>query len=155
MSARRVLVIGGGRVARALARRPWPQDLTPVYRSRNALDLTTADLDRALDQVDADAVINTAAWTDVDGAETHRAQAWAANAEAPARLAEATRRRGASLLHLSTDYVFGRGEGPWAEDRACQPLGVYGESKRAGELEVLTRDPVAFVVRTAWLFDGL
>lgn len=153
--AARVLVTGGGRVARALARRPWPQGLTPIYRSRRELDLTTADLSRALDEIKADVVINTAAWTDVDGAESHRAAAWAANVEAAARLADATRRCGVFLLHLSTDYVFGHGEGPWREDSPSEPLGVYGESKRAGELEVLARDPGGLVVRTAWLFDGV
>ncbi|WP_313574540.1 dTDP-4-dehydrorhamnose reductase [Brevundimonas sp.] len=146
---------GSGRVARALARRPWPQGLMPIYRSRSELDLTTADLSRELDEIKADIVINTAAWTDVDGAESRRAAAWAANVEAPARLADATRRRGVFLLHLSTDYVFGHGEGPWREDSPSEPLGVYGESKRAGELEVLARDPEALVVRTAWLFDGV
>lgn len=151
---RRVLVIGAGRVARALARRPWPLGLQAVYQGRSVLDLTTADLDDALDRAGADAVINTAAWTDVDGAEAHRTEAWAVNANAPARLAEATRRRGAALVHLSTDYVFGQGEGPWSEGAYCAPLNVYGESKRAGEQEVLARDPAAWVVRTAWLFDG-
>lgn len=149
-----MLVIGGGRVARALARARWPSDLQPLYRDRKALELTTADLDRAVEEAGADAVINTAAWTDVDGAEKHKAEAWAVNAEAPARLADATRRRGASLVHLSTDYVFGHGAGPWDEDADCAPLNVYGETKRAGELEVLKRDWDALVVRTAWLFDG-
>ncbi|WP_353954254.1 sugar nucleotide-binding protein [Brevundimonas diminuta] len=64
--AARVLVTGSGRVARALARRPWPQGLMPIYRSRSELDLTTANLSRELDEIKADIVINTAAWTDVD-----------------------------------------------------------------------------------------
>lgn len=154
-AARRVLVTGGGRMARALARRPWPAGLQPVYRTRAQLDLAVDDLDQALAEADVDAVLNTAAWTDVDGAEARREDAWRANVEAPARLADAVQRRGAVLVHLSTDYVFGHGEGPWDEDSPCAPLGVYGQSKRAGELEVLARAPCAFVVRTAWLFDGL
>jgi dTDP-4-dehydrorhamnose reductase len=70
-------------------------------------------------------------------------------------LAEAVRRRGAVLAHLSTDYVFGQGQGPWREDSRCEPLNVYGQSKRAGELAILACDPSAFIIRTAWLFDGV
>src|SRR5690606_16134727 len=119
----------------------WPAGLQPVYRTRAELDLATDDLDQALAAADVDAVLNTAAWTDVDGAEARREDAWRANVAAPARLADAVQRRGAVLVHLSTDYVFGQGEGPWDEDSPCAPLGVYGQSKRAGELEVLARAP--------------
>lgn len=149
-----VLVTGNGRLARALRRQVWEPKFTPVFMGRSRLDIVTGDIDAALDQGHIDLVINTAAWTDVDAAERDPQGAQSVNVIGAGRLAEAAARRGVAMLHISTDYVFGQGEGPWREDDEARPLGVYGASKLAGERAVLTANPSARIVRTAWLFDA-
>jgi dTDP-4-dehydrorhamnose reductase len=107
-----------------------------------------------------EAVLNCAAWTDVDGAETHSEQAHAVNADGAGNLARAAAAIGAPLLHISTDYVFdGRaprdGDGrerPYRESDPTGPRSVYGESKLAGEQQVLAASPRHTVARTAWLY---
>ena len=118
-----------------------------------------ADLDdtqalRALvDRVAPDVVVNAAAHTAVDRAESERDAAFRANAEAPGVLAEACADRGALLVHYSTDYVFdGSGTRPYREDDATAPLGVYGASKRAGELAVTGSGCRHLLLRTAWVY---
>jgi dTDP-4-dehydrorhamnose reductase len=107
-----------------------------------------------------DATINCAAWTDVDGAEANPTGAHAVNASGAGNLARAAAASGAALVHLSTDYVFdghaprdadGR-ERPYLESDPTGPRSVYGQSKLAGELEVLAASPRHTVVRSAWLF---
>jgi dTDP-4-dehydrorhamnose reductase len=111
-----------------------------------------------------EATVNCAAWTDVDGAERHREAAYAVNAEGAGNLARAAAQIGTPLLHISTDYVFdgvapldvdGRPR-PYLESDPTGPRSVYGESKLAGERQVLTASSVHAVVRTAWLYglDG-
>jgi dTDP-4-dehydrorhamnose reductase len=107
-----------------------------------------------------EAVLNCAAWTDVDGAETHREQAYAVNAEGAGNLARAAAAIGVPLLHISTDYVFdGRApldadgrERAYVESDPTGPSSVYGQSKLAGEQQVLAASPRHAVVRTAWLY---
>ncbi len=107
-----------------------------------------------------DAVVNCAAWTDVDGAESQAANANAVNATGAGNLARAAASSGAALLHISTDYVFAGhapldAEGrprPYLESDPTGPRSVYGQSKLAGELEVLAASPRHTVVRSAWLF---
>ena len=107
-----------------------------------------------------EAVINCAAWTDVDGAESHQDAAHAVNATGAAALSEAAAAQGAALLHLSTDYVFPghppldeAGEPrPYLESDATGPLSVYGATKLEGERAVLAASPRNTVVRSAWLF---
>jgi dTDP-4-dehydrorhamnose reductase len=111
-----------------------------------------------------DAVVNCAAWTDVDGAESKQEQARAVNAVGAGVLARAAARAGLPLLHLSTDYVFDGtapldGEGrprPYVESDPTGPRSVYGSTKLEGEGEVLSASPRHTVVRTAWLYgvDG-
>jgi dTDP-4-dehydrorhamnose reductase len=111
-----------------------------------------------------EATINCAAWTDVDGAETHREAAHAVNADGAGNLARAAARIGSPLLHISTDYVFdgiaphdGNGRPrPYLESDPTGPRSVYGESKLAGERQVMDASPGHTVVRTAWLYglDG-
>ena len=111
-----------------------------------------------------DATINCAAWTDVDGAESNREAAYAVNAEGAGNLARAAARIGTPLLHISTDYVFdgtapldGKGQPrAYLESDPTGPRSVYGETKLAGEQQVLAASASHTIVRTAWLYgvDG-
>lgn len=106
-----------------------------------------------------DVVINCAAYTDVDGAESNEAVAYAVNATGPQHLARACARVGARLIHVSTDYVFdgdfgGAEPRPYEPTDETAPQGVYARSKLAGEQAVLAAFPEAAVVRTAWVYTG-
>jgi dTDP-4-dehydrorhamnose reductase len=106
-----------------------------------------------VERIAPDIVVNAAAHTAVDRAEQERDLAFAINAEAPAALAQACVAHGARLVHYSTDYVFdGTGTRPYREDDPTSPLGVYGASKRAGEMAVLGSGARHFVFRTAWVY---
>jgi len=132
----------------------------PVGLSHRELDVSEARaVAEAISGAGADALVNCAAWTDVDGAETHREQAFAVNAAAPGLLAAAADEAGMAMVHVSSDYVFdGRGPGgdggsrPYRESDPTGPLSAYGESKLAGEHEVLAVGGEHAVVRSAWLF---
>jgi len=103
-----------------------------------------------------DWVVNCAAYTAVDKAETEPLQAHRLNAAAPGALAHACGVHGARLTHVSTDFVFdGRATSPYTESAPTNPLGVYGQSKKSGEDEVLKALPTSLVCRTAWLFGPL
>lgn len=152
-----ILIAGGhGQVGQALARAAWPDGVRLHRPARTELDLTdAAALSDAFARTPFRAVINAAAFTAVDAAETHRDEAFRANADIPARLAEATRTAGAPLIHLSTDCVFdGTLDRPYAEDDAPHPISVYGASKLAGEQAVLSGNPRGVVVRTAWVVSA-
>jgi dTDP-4-dehydrorhamnose reductase len=100
-----------------------------------------------------DWVINCAAYTAVDKAETEVRLATEVNALAPGYIATAVQGIGAKLIHISTDFVFdGESIDPYTEDMQTNPLGVYGRTKRDGEEAVLSNNPNAIVVRTAWLY---
>ncbi len=103
-----------------------------------------------------DVVVNTAAWTAVDDAETHEGDAFAVNAVGPALLAAASARTGARLVHVSTDYVVGDVPSgtPVAADVPLAPLGAYGRTKAAGEWAVRASGADALVLRTAWLYGA-
>jgi dTDP-4-dehydrorhamnose reductase len=103
-----------------------------------------------------DVVINAAAWTDVDGAETDEAAATAINGDAVADLARLCNATGAYLVHLSTDYVFaGDAASPYPEDAPTAPINAYGRGKLVGEEAVLAELPDrGYVVRTAWLYGA-
>ena len=106
-----------------------------------------------VERVAPDIVVNAAAYTAVDRAESERDAAFRANAEAPAALAEACARRGALLVHYSTAYVFdGTGTRPYREDDPVAPLGVYGESKLAGEQAIQASGARHMIFRTAWVY---
>jgi dTDP-4-dehydrorhamnose reductase len=109
-------------------------------------------LRHTLREIAPDLVVNAAAYTAVDKAQTETEKAYAVNALGPAVLAEETLRLGAWLAHYSTDYVFdGSGTRSWRESDACAPLSVYGASKRQGELEV-ARNPRHLILRTSWVY---
>jgi dTDP-4-dehydrorhamnose reductase len=114
-----------------------------------------AAVDAAVSSSAPDVVVNAAAWTDVDGAETAETAALAVNRDGPAHLAGACKRIGAVIVQLSTDYVFdGRATEPFAEDAPVAPQSAYGRSKAAGERAVLDSGASAYVVRTAWLYGA-
>ncbi|MFC8432703.1 dTDP-4-dehydrorhamnose reductase [Streptomyces sp. NPDC057253] len=124
-----------------------------VALDRKALDLTDADaVSAALEEHRPAVVVNCAAWTAVDDAETREDEALAINGDGPRHLAEACARTGAVLLHVSTDYVFaGDATTPYAEDAPTAPRSAYGRTKLAGEKAVLATER-GYVVRTAWLY---
>ncbi len=139
------------------------QDVVDVLRTaghdvsaaiRADLDVTDPDaVARAVEGYDA--VVNTAAYTAVDAAESDEGAAHALNAVAPGRIAAAARAAGARCVHVSTDYVFdGQAAEPYAEDAPTSPASVYGRTKLAGEEAVRSADPGALVVRTAWLYGA-
>ncbi len=100
-------------------------------------------------------IVNAAAYTAVDKAESDVERARAVNATAPGILAEAAAQSGALLVHYSTDYVFdGSGTAPWREDNACGPLNVYGETKLAGELLIQAAGCRHLIFRTSWVYGA-
>ncbi len=124
---------------------------------RAALDVTdAAAVTDAIGVAGPDVVVNCAAWTAVDDAETAEEQALAVNGGGPANLAAACARTGARLVQVSTDYVFAGDAGrPYAEDDVPAPRTAYGRTKLAGERAVLAGLPgSAYVVRTAWLYGA-
>lgn len=152
-----ILITGGhGQVGQALAHASWPEGVRLHRPTRADLDLTSGPaLAEAFARTPFAAVINAAAFTAVDAAETQPDEAFLANAEVPARLAEATCRAGIPLVHISTDCVFdGALDRPYAEADATAPISVYGASKLAGEQAVLSGNPRAAVVRTAWVVSA-
>lgn len=122
--------------------------------SLTELDLLyPARIGTVIERYRPDRVINCAAYTAVDHAEREREAAFTINRDAAGALAAALAVTGGRLLHVSTDYVFdGRQSRPYTEDDVPAPLGVYGQSKRAGELAVLEAMPQALVLRSAWLY---
>ncbi len=118
------------------------------------LDITGSDqVNSCLTTLGSDLVINCAAYTAVDKAESEPDAAFSVNRDGPAHLANACRRMGVPLVHLSTDYVFdGQQEGPYLEDDPTNPVGVYGLSKWQGEEAVRSSLAEHLIVRTAWLF---
>jgi len=149
-----ILVFGaGGQVGReALAR--GGESVVSARRAEADLGETGAAA-RLIARVRPAAVINAAAFTAVDRAESERALAFRVNAEAAGEIARAAADAGARLIHLSTDYVFdGSAAGPLAEDAPTGPLSAYGQSKLEGEQRVLGACPGAIVLRTSWVFAG-
>lgn len=151
----RWLVTGAGgmlghEVRAALARRDEPA----AGLDRASLDITGPDAVReALARHCPDVVVNCAAYTAVDAAETDEARAARVNGDGPGLLAAACAERGARLIHVSTDYVFrGDTRAPYSEDHPVAPGTAYGRTKLAGERAVLAALPGAVVVRTAWLY---
>ncbi|MET9529540.1 dTDP-4-dehydrorhamnose reductase [Streptomyces sp. NPDC006649] len=152
------LVTGaGGMLARDLLARLADDGTPAAGLDRAALDITdSAAVRGALAEHRPAVVVNCAAWTAVDDAESAEEQALAVNGTGPRVLAEACRETGAVLLQISTDYVFaGDGTQPYAEDAPVAPRSAYGRTKLAGEQAVLGVLPErGYVVRTAWLYGA-
>lgn len=151
----KILVTGAnGQVGWELARigPQWGLDVSAL--DRTALDITDRDTVRnVIRQLNASVVVNTAGYTAVDQAETESALAFAANRDGPAYLAAACAAAGIPLVHISTDYVFdGTQKTPYVETDPVAPLGIYGQSKAAGENEVRARLHDHIILRTAWVY---
>lgn len=121
---------------------------------RAQCDLSDPDAIRSMvRQVTPDLIVNAAAYTAVDRAESEPELAHGVNAVAPAVLAEEARRLGAALIHLSTDYVFdGAKPTPYVEDDPCNPLSAYGRSKLQGEQAILSSGAASAILRTSWVY---
>jgi len=156
MSKKTILVAGrAGQVAQALASLSAPAGMKMIALGRPDLDLLDASSIRAaFDSVKPDLVVNAAAYTAVDQAESEEEAAFALNATAPGELAAAAARLGVPVLHISTDYVFdGTKTEPYVETDPVAPLGVYGRSKLAGEEAVAAANPDHLILRTAWVYS--
>lgn len=105
-----------------------------------------------LEKYRPDVILNAAAFSNVDACEDRRGLAVAINAEAPGVMAKWAKGHGAQLVHFSTDYVFDGEQGGYQEEDKRSPINVYGESKARGEELVMTANPEALILRTAWLF---
>lgn len=154
---RKVLVLGAsGQLGRALRARLG--DAAHIeYATRADIDVSATDLATARRWRDYGLIVNAAAYTAVDQAETAdgREQAWAANASAVAALARIADDHGITFVHVSSDYVFdGTHDGAYPEDAPLRPLGVYGQTKAAGDLAASTAER-HYIVRTSWVIgDG-
>jgi dTDP-4-dehydrorhamnose reductase len=139
-----------------LVRKPRSVDATGWSRpgaDLEAVDVVVAQLESLAPDSRPDVVINAAAYTAVDKAETDEARASAVNGTAVGRLARWCRENDALFVHYSTDYVFdGSGERPWLETDAPAPLGAYGRSKLIGEREAIGSGAAVFLFRTSWVF---
>lgn len=149
-----IAVIGcNGQLGWELVRQGEARGLGILARDCPEIDISDpASIDACLDSADIHLVVNAAAYTAVDRAESEPDSAFAVNRAGPAHLADRCRTRGIPLIHVSTDYVFdGTKTGPYVEEDSVAPLGVYGESKAAGEAEVRKLLPEHIILRTAWL----
>ncbi|MAX00333.1 MAG: dTDP-4-dehydrorhamnose reductase [Sphingomonas sp.] len=152
-----ILVTGAnGQLGTELQRRQWPDDIEIVAVDLAELDLTDTDAIAAMvASRPFAAVINGAAYTAVDKAESDLVTAWAVNALAPAAFGKACAEAGIPLVQVSTDYVFdGSKTGAWEVNDPVAPLGVYGASKLGGELAVRTSGARHVIVRTAWVVSA-
>jgi dTDP-4-dehydrorhamnose reductase len=155
----RIVITGaGGQVGSFLAAEAIRQGRDVLALTSSQWDITDA---KAAGQIveAGDVVVNCAAYTKVDAAESNEATAHAVNVVGPKHIAHACARAGARLVHISTDYVFSGDFGgstprPYEPDDATGPLSVYGRTKLAGEQAVLAALPEAVVVRTAWVYTG-
>lgn len=151
----KILLTGvSGQVGRALAV-PLRALGEVIGAERKLLDLAdSASIERAIRQFEPDLIINPAAYTAVDRAESEPDLAMRINAEGPATLAREAARTGARLVHFSTDYVFdGRKSGPYLESDPTAPASAYGRSKLAGELAIAASGCRHLVLRTSWVYD--
>jgi dTDP-4-dehydrorhamnose reductase len=153
----RILVTGaGGMLGRDVTRAVEAAGHEPLPLSRAELDVTDeAAVGAAIAEARPGAVINCAAWTDVDGAEAEEAAAAEVNHRGAGFVARAAGAAGARLVHVSTDFVFdGAAHDPYVESSAPRPLSAYGRTKLAGEGEVARACPEALIVRSSWLFGA-
>ena len=159
-----ILVTGGsGQLGQAVKAAAKDSEHSFVYTCFNSekqeglvrLDITDSNaIDAVMKEYQIDVIVNCAGYTDVERAESEEDKAFKANAEAVALLADAAKRCNATLIHISTDYIFdGRSCEPYGEDAEPAPLSAYGRSKLAGELAVLASGCQSIIIRTSWLYS--
>ncbi|MGQ0457528.1 MAG: dTDP-4-dehydrorhamnose reductase [Hyphomicrobium sp.] len=153
----RLLIAGGqGQVATALVDvAPSRREITAFAVGRPALDICEVrTIERAFGEIRPNVVINTAAYTNVDKAESEPERAMALNRDGARLLAAAAAKGGVPIVHLSTDYVFdGAAAKPYAESDPTGPATVYGRTKLEGELAVQEANPRHVILRTAWVYS--
>lgn len=152
----RILLFGGtGQVGREIQARANAHGAVVDAPGRDRVDLLdTQAIIGAIARTGANLVINAAAHTAVDLAESEEAEAFALNARAPETMARACREHGLPLIHVSTDYVFGGDKlGAWVETDPTGPINVYGRSKLAGEQAIISAGGRYLIVRTSWVFS--
>lgn len=132
-----------------------PDNWELIATDSQTLDITdAAAVLNMVKNFQPDAVVNAAAYTAVDKAESDHDKAFAVNADGSRNLAAAAQAVGAKFVNVSTDYVFsGHAKNPYTEEDAPEPTGVYGKSKLAGELLTLAANPNSMVIRTSWVFS--
>lgn len=151
---KRIMLLGAtGQVGRELQRSLAPLGEV-ISVDRKSVDLVKPDgIYQVIDQVQPTLIVNAAAYTAVDQAETEFEQAKIVNAEAPTLLARAAQQLEATLVHISTDYVFdGRKSSPYSEWDAPNPVNVYGQSKLIGEEGIRQACDHHMILRTAWVY---
>ena len=150
----RVLVTGaGGMLGRDVIDAALSRGHDVVGLDREDLDITSRAVDGLISRLGPEVVVNCAAWTDVDGAESRERDAMLVNDTGAGLLAVAAAQVGASIVYPSSDYVFDGSQGrPYVESDLPSPLSAYGRSKFAGETAVAVSNPRHFVVRSSWLF---
>ncbi len=155
---KRILVAGGnGQLGKCLQKlqEQYEDEFEFMFTDSGEMDITSEDqVEEIFESFRPGFCINASAYTAVDLAEKEPEKAYAINAEGVCNLAEACRKFNAVFIHVSTDYVFdGETEIPYDEDNFTSPLGVYGASKREGEIMALEANPHTIIVRTSWLYS--
>ncbi len=151
----KILVTGAnGQLGWELCRKGIEEGFDIIPLDLPDFDITNrSEVNKAVGQAGASLVINAAAYTAVDEAESEPEHAFSVNRDGPANLASSCAENGTPLIHISTDYVFdGNKKGPYLETDTVSPLGVYGKSKADGEAEVRKRLRSHIILRTAWLY---
>ena len=147
-----------GQLGLALQEELTERGLDFAGANSSELDITKPLIvNQMVDLIKPSVIINAAAWTDVDGAESNEATAYSVNSLGPQNLAIAANKAGARLVQISTDYVFsGDASSPWSEKAPHNPQSVYGATKSEGENSVITTLPSnSYVVRTAWMYSSI
>ncbi|MCH5226509.1 MAG: dTDP-4-dehydrorhamnose reductase [Muribaculaceae bacterium] len=152
-----ILVTGSnGQLGRSIRKEAEGTSDNYIFTDVEELDITNPEaVKKFVDDNDVDVIVNCAAYTNVDAAEDHEDLAMKINGDAPGILARTIHEKGGSLIHVSTDYVFG-GAGknvPLSEDEKPSPTGAYGRTKLKGEEEIEKSGATAVILRTAWLYS--
>ena len=152
------LITGGsGQLGLAMQKELSFRGIVFVSANSSELDITKPLIvNQLIDSIKPSVIVNTAAWTGVDGAEINQSAAYSVNGLGPQYLAIAASKIGARLVQVSTDYIFsGENSTPWSENSAHNPQSVYGSTKSEGEKFVQTALPTdSYVIRTAWLYSA-
>lgn len=152
-----ILIVGAsGQLGRELLRQSQRFQRPAQAPARDQLDITQiSQVEKAFAKFCPSIVINAAAYTDVDGAESEIEHAFDVNATGADNLAQSCAKRSIPLVHVSTDYVFDGNKGaPYVETDSIAPLSVYGRSKAEGEARIRTALPEHIIVRTSWLYSA-